>query len=64
MEEVMKMQEGKDKKEEPEDKYEWGGGLVQKNKKAEMRAYEEREKAKPFARSIEDTEMNEMLQVR
>jgi len=29
MEEVIKMQD-KDKKEEPEEKYEWGGGLVQK----------------------------------
>jgi len=36
--------------------------LFKKNKKAEMKAYEEHEKSKPFARSIEDTEMNEMLQ--
>ena len=38
---------------------EWGKGLVQKKDKEDRKSYEEAEKYKPFARTIEDEDLNE-----
>jgi pre-mRNA-splicing factor CWC26 len=38
---------------------EWGTGLVQKNKKDSEKDYEDSEKVKPFARYVDDEDLNE-----
>eukprot|EP01114_Cavostelium_apophysatum_P007769 TRINITY_DN1994_c0_g1_i1.p1 TRINITY_DN1994_c0_g1~~TRINITY_DN1994_c0_g1_i1.p1 ORF type:complete len:509 (-),score=148.52 TRINITY_DN1994_c0_g1_i1:25-1551(-) len=56
--EIIEQQERGKKGEE--EGMEWGKGLVQKQQKEDLQARMEAEKYKPFARSIEDSDLNDM----
>jgi len=58
--ELMRQEKGNFKEDE-ETQMEWGVGLVQKGQKEEKKRMEERERMKPFARTKDDEDMNEML---
>jgi len=57
--EILQQQEGK-YIEDDEENMEWGKGLVQKQQKEDMKSREEEEKYKPFARSADDPELDDM----
>jgi len=57
--EILQQQEGKFI-DDDEEGMEWGKGLVQKQQKEDMKAREEEEKNKPFARSADDPELDDM----
>jgi pre-mRNA-splicing factor CWC26 len=50
--------------EEEETKMEWGVGLVQKNQKEDERRRQEAEQNKPFMRTKDDEDLNNMLSSR
>ncbi len=57
--EILQQQEGKFI-DDDEANMEWGKGLVQKQEKEDMKAREEEEKNKPFARLPDDPELDDM----
>ncbi len=58
--EIIEQQKSRAKGEEDDSQMEWGVGLVQKQQKEDQKAYEEREKNKPFARTADDADLNDL----